>query len=253
VRTEAQKAADMTQDNSIPQPAVNPVEKTGAHSTATLPHSQGIASHALLWFGAAVSLAEIMAGMLLAPLGWAQGMAAIVIGHLIGCVPLFGVALIGARSGLGTMQATTLPFGSGGARLFASLNVVQLVGWTAVMVAAGAAAAQALLPVPDTLALPGSAAGGSWLWALAIGVLVAVWVLVGPDRLTGLSALAVGALFALTLLLCWLLFLGGLDVLGGVGAGAAVATAGDPGALSFGAAIELNVAMPLSWLPLIAD
>lgn len=37
-----------------------------------------------LWFGAAVSVAEILAGGLLAPLGVFNGIAAIVLGHLIG-------------------------------------------------------------------------------------------------------------------------------------------------------------------------
>ena len=38
----------------------------------------------LIWFGAGVSIAEILTGTYLAPLGMAKGIAAILLGHLIG-------------------------------------------------------------------------------------------------------------------------------------------------------------------------
>ena len=41
-------------------------------------------SNGLLWFGAGISIAEILTGMLLAPLGFAKAFAAIILGHLIG-------------------------------------------------------------------------------------------------------------------------------------------------------------------------
>lgn len=41
-----------------------------------------------LWFGAAVSLAEIMTGSAIAPLGIKKGLAVIIIGHIIGCLIL---------------------------------------------------------------------------------------------------------------------------------------------------------------------
>ena len=46
----------------------------------------------LIWFGAAVSLAEILTGTFFASLGWQQGLAAIVLGHLIGCVLFWGMS-----------------------------------------------------------------------------------------------------------------------------------------------------------------
>ena len=39
----------------------------------------------LIWFGAGVSLAEILTGTYFAPLGFGRGLAAILIGHVIGC------------------------------------------------------------------------------------------------------------------------------------------------------------------------
>lgn len=49
----------------------------------------------LIWFGAGVSIAEILTGTYFAPLGMAKGLAAILIGHVIGCVLLFLSGVIG--------------------------------------------------------------------------------------------------------------------------------------------------------------
>lgn len=46
-------------------------------------------SQVLLWFGVAVAIPEIFTGALLAPLGLSKGIAAIIIGHIIGALLLF--------------------------------------------------------------------------------------------------------------------------------------------------------------------
>ena len=38
----------------------------------------------LIWFGAAVSIAEILTGTYFAPLGFSKGLLAIIVGHVIG-------------------------------------------------------------------------------------------------------------------------------------------------------------------------
>ncbi|HCC01111.1 MAG TPA: putative hydroxymethylpyrimidine transporter CytX, partial [Ruminococcaceae bacterium] len=40
-----------------------------------------LCANGLIWFGAALSIAEILTGTLLAPLGFAKGLLAILIGH----------------------------------------------------------------------------------------------------------------------------------------------------------------------------
>ena len=61
-------------------------------------------SNALIWFGAGVSIAEILTGTYFAPLGMAKGFAAIVIGHGIGCAMMFLAGLIGGRTGRSAME-----------------------------------------------------------------------------------------------------------------------------------------------------
>ena len=59
----------------------------------------------LIWFGAAVSIAEILTGTYFAPLGMARGFAAIVAGHVIGCALFFLAGLIGGRTGRSAMES----------------------------------------------------------------------------------------------------------------------------------------------------
>lgn len=183
----------------------------------------------LIWFGAGVSIAEILTGTSFASLGLGRGAAAILLGHVIGCALFFLAGLIGGRTGRSAMETVKMSFGQKGGHLFAFLNVLQLVGWTAIMIYDGA------------LAVGGIFDGGHWLWCLVIGGLIAVWILVGVTNLGGINKVAMAALLVLTLVLCKVIFFSGTSP-----------TAGD-GSLSFGAAVELAVAMPLSWLPLISD
>ena len=186
-------------------------------------------SNGLIWFGAAVSIAEILTGTLIAPLGLGKGIVAILLGHLIGCVLLYFAGLIGAKSERSAMETVKISFGSKGSLVFSSLNVLQLVGWTAVMIAAGAAAAGSVFSL-----------GGDWVWSLIIGGLIIIWILVGLKNLGKINIVAMGGLFVLTIVMSAVIFRGNVS---------------EPisGGLSFGAAVELSAAMPLSWLPLISD
>lgn len=187
-------------------------------------------SNGLIWFGAGVSIAEILTGTYFAPLGFTKGLLAILLGHLIGGLLMFAAGMIGAREGKSAMETVKMSFGGRGGLLFSALNVLQLVGWTAIMIYDGALAANGIF---DT---------GHWVWALVIGVLILLWILVGLTNLGKVNTIAMGALFVLSLVLFKVIFLGGNGV---------EAIVDD--SLSFGAAVELAVAMPLSWLPLISD
>ena len=88
----------------------------------------------LIWFGAGVSIAEILTGTYLADLGFGKGLLAIIVGHIIGCTMLFLSGLIGGKVRRSAMETAKMSFGSKGGLLFSALNVIQLVGWTAIMI-----------------------------------------------------------------------------------------------------------------------
>lgn len=188
-------------------------------------------SNGLIWFGAGVSIAEILTGTYYAGLGMGKGLLAILLGHLIGAVLMFAAGLIGGYEEKSAMETVKMSFGEKGSILFAALNVLQLVGWTAIMIYDGALAANGIFHT------------GAWVWSLVIGGLILVWIMIGLTNLGKVNTIAMGALFLLTLVLFKVVFFDG--------AGTVVMTADD--SMSFGAAVELGVAMPLSWLPLISD
>ena len=71
-------------------------------------------SNGLIWFGAAVSIAEILTGTFLAPLGFAKGICAILLGHLIGCALMFFAGYIGGQTGKSAMETVKMSFGEKG-------------------------------------------------------------------------------------------------------------------------------------------
>lgn len=184
----------------------------------------------LIWFGAGLSIAEILTGTSFASLGFGKGILAIIIGHIIGCLMLFCAGIIGGKERKSAMDTVTMSFGADGSKFFAFLNVLQLVGWTSIMIYDGALAANGIFNT------------GNWVWCLVIGALIILWVVIGIINLGKINTVAMAALFILTIIMCKVIFFS--DISG-------VKVSGN--SMSFGAAVELAVAMPLSWLPLISD
>ncbi len=194
-----------------------------------------------IWFGAGISIAEFWAGaVLIYPLGldFPTALLAIIIGHLIGNALLSAMGLIGFVSGVPTMVLTRRPLGVKGSYLASLLNYLQLVGWTAVMLIVGALAMNRVFSAIFEVDL-------YYLWILILGTVVALWSLSGPEKWRSLEKLSA---VALALLSIWLV--------------ATIATNYDLGSISrlpttlnakFWIGIDLVVAMPISWAPLIAD
>lgn len=188
-----------------------------------------IISNSLIWFGAGISIAEILTGTLIAPLGFTKGLFSIILGHLIGSLLLFLSGFIGGKTKKSSMETVKLSFGNNGAVFFSLLNILQLAGWTAIMIESGTSAAQTVINI-----------GSTWFWSALIGILIIIWILIGVKNLDKVNYITMGGLFILTIVMSSIIFrqrgvfVGEQDI-------------------SFGAAVELSVAMPLSWLPLISD
>ena len=180
----------------------------------------------LIWFGAAISAAEIEAGIQ-SGTNW----LALVLGHALGGAILFAVGLIGAFSRLNAMETTSETFGKYGSKFFATLNMFQLVGWTSVMLAQASLILKGInnsVPEPVAIAI--------------LAAFIALGILVGIKNAAKVAAVGMVLLSILFAILAYKL----LTVHGSAG-GAPVQP------LSFWEAFEVSVAMPLSWLPLISD
>lgn len=188
-----------------------------------------IYENSLIWFGAGVSIAEILTGTYYASMDFKSAILAIIIGHIGGFILMSLSGLIGARTGLSAMEATKLSFGKIGGIFFAILNFLQLVGWTAIMIYDGAISSADLF------------GRGNKIWALIIGILIIIWIAVGITNLGKINTVSMIALFILTILMSRKSFASNLI------------SDASAEALSFGGAVELAIAMPMSWLPLISD
>ena len=194
-----------------------------------------VLSNGLIWFGAGVSMSEILTGTYFAPLGIKTGLFAILIGHIIGGILLFLAGYLGVKTRNNAMETVAVSFGRKGNLPFSVLNILQLAGWLAILNYDGALAANGIFSV------------GAGVWCAVIGVLLLLWVLVGLKRLEKINMVAMTALFLMTLVLCFVIVTRGN--FGTLFNGSSV----NKDVLTFGAAIELSAAMPLSWIPVISD
>ncbi len=203
-------------------------------------HFSGLDSFTL-WLSLGVGLLVLQAGALLVPgLGFAQAAFVIVVGSGIGVTLLALTGVIGCDTGLSSMAAMRPTLGTQGARLPALLNVVQLVGW-------GAFELIVMRDAADAIAQRLGAPALSWLWTVLFGVLVTGLAFGGPLAFVRVLLRRFGI---------WLVLGAGAwlswQLLQSPGLGKVLSHTGD-GSLPLGTGLDLAIAMPLSWLPLIAD
>ncbi len=192
----------------------------------------------LLWAGAAISLAEVLAGGILAPLGLVGGMTAILVGHVVGNTPFALGGVIGSETGLPSMVTLRPSFGTRGSNLAAGLNIVQLLGWTAVMLAICGRAA-------DVVSTTVFGYANYSLWVVLAGTVTTLWALSGRNIWKWVQNLATIGLLGLSAIVTYTLLKdGGLSRL--------LATP-PTGGLPYSVGLDIVISMPISWLPLAAD
>ena len=194
----------------------------------------GLFTNMIIWFGVAISVSEIQAGIQIAsaaPLNsiWVP----LILGHLIGGVLLYFVGLIGARLRVNAMESIKSTFGNLGSKFFAALNVMQLIAWVAVLNAQGAMALMGL-NMPISFALT----------CVILAVLIAIWVFIGLKRTSKITSIIMMVLTALLVILSVrLLAMGGYNLM----------PVANSETLTFWNIFEISIAMPISWLPVISD
>jgi nucleobase:cation symporter-1, NCS1 family len=213
-------------------------------SIAPLPAERRVLSGldiGVLWNDLSLGVLVLVTGGLLVPaLGLPSATGAIVVGSLIGCLPLAAVALAGAREGLPGMVLFRPVLGRRGSYLPSVLNVAQLLGWTSVEF-------WAMGRLANTLSIEVLGLDAFWLWLALTAVGCMALAIGGPvvvvkrflERFGTWIVLATGILLTITLLLSGSL-------------GRAWSEAGE-GGLPFWLAVDLVIVMPVSWLPLVAD
>jgi NCS1 family nucleobase:cation symporter-1 len=194
-----------------------------------------------LWSSLGVGLLVLQAGALLVPgLGFGAALAAILLGSAVGAALLALAGVVGSDTGVATMAALRPALGVRGSFLPTFANIVQLVGW-------GAFEIIIMRDSADAIARRLGAFSSPLLWTLVWGGLATLLAFGGPLRFVRqfLRRWGIWLVYAAAL---WLT----VQLLARYDLAALVAQPGS-GELAFGLGVDLVVAMPLSWLPLVAD
>ena len=207
----------------------------------------GWRDHAALWLSLGVGLLVMQIGAYLVPaLGTQAALTVIVCGSIFGAGLLAWTAKIGCDSGLSSAGLMHATYGSSFARLPVLLNIVQLIGWTTF---------ELVVMRDGTVAIARQSGGFTGtLWPLLATLL---WGTVLLALLSGSMVKLVRKFigrYGLPLVIASLLWLSWqfLAKANAQGLSALWQRAGD-GSMSTLSALDLVIAMPVSWLPLVAD
>ena len=198
----------------------------------------------VLWGDLGLGLLVLATGALVAVgTTFPRAIAAIGIGSLLGTIPLAIVGRAGAREGVPGMVLLRGVLGRRGSYVPTSLNVAQLIGWTAFEL-------WAMALVASRVTGPVFGVPSFFLW-LAVAATICVLLSLGGPILVVRRWLERFGVWVLMAAAAWLTVrvLLTVDLPALFSAGMASSPGGDP----FGRSVDLVIAMPVSWIPLVAD
>lgn len=220
---------------------MEPLGQWGIEPVPAEARQLGFWDYVVLWGDLGIGLLVLLAGSFLVPgLSLGHALVAIILGSVIGVALLALAGVAGSQTGVPTMVVLRPVLGIRGSYFPTAANVFQLLGWTVFELVIMGHAANAV-----SKQLLGWDAYAFWLalWTLLV-IGMAVW---GPLAVVRrwLGRFAVWVMLLTTLWLTWYLItrynLGQLLARPGTGE------------FPFWAAVDLVIAMPISWMPLVAD
>lgn len=203
--------------------------------------------HASLWFSLGVGLLVMQVGAYLMPaLGTQEAALAIVAGSILGAGLLGWVAKIGCDSGLASAGLMHAVYGRTFARLPIVLNIVQLIGWGTFELVVMRDASVAIGRQSGAMAASYWPVLATLLWGGVITLLISGSMVQLVRRVIARVALP---LVVLSLLWLSWQFLGLAQAQGFE----QLWQRRGEGGMGVMPALDLVIAMPISWLPLVAD
>jgi NCS1 family nucleobase:cation symporter-1 len=197
---------------------------------------------AVLWGDLAVSLLVMVAGALLVPaLGTKDALLAIVVGNVLGAVLLALAGMVGSSTGVPTMVALRPALGIRGSYLASGLNILQLIGWAGLEIIVMAQAARSLSDHYTGFS-------GYYFWLAFFGVVGTVMAVGGPIMVVRqwLQKFGVWVVVGASV---WLTF----HLFDAYNVGEIWRRGGEGGFPNFWQGVDLVIALPVSWLPLVCD
>lgn len=188
----------------------------------------------ILWSSLGVGLLVFSAGSFLSETPFYHALLAIIIGSIAGSVLLSMAGKIGSDHAVPSLIGIRPAFGLYGSYLAAVLNVIQLIGWTTFEILILSKAAEQLTNMHVT-----------FVWNIIFGVIITLLGIFGPLFLVKqwLSKFAIWIVYASSAIILATLLLQNLpNVISGEGKD-----------MSFFVALDIVIAMPISWMPLVSD
>ena len=233
--SEAQATADAAKPKILEVPAWG-IEPTPPHL-----RQLGMFASSALWGNLGISLLlPIVAAFLVPGMSFARAALAIVVGVVIGNLMLGYAGRIGAATGAPAMVLYRPSLGRRGSYAPTILNVLQNIGWGAFeLIIISTAAAAITERAFGVSARPA--------WAIGFGIVVTLMAVGGPLVVVRrwIARYAIWLVLASTIYLTlYVLLSEPLTTFTGA--------SGD-GSLPFWQGVDLVIAMPISWIPLVAD
>ena len=190
----------------------------------------------ILWSSLGVGLLVLSAGSFLSEASFLDAMLAIIIGSTAGSILLALAGKIGSDHGIPSLISMRPAFGIRGSYLPAILNILQLVGWTTFEIMIMARAADMLT----------GSMMSYYLWAAIFGALVALLGIAGPLNVVRqwIGKFALWIAYGTSAIII-------INLISSTDITALISSHGE--GLSFFSALDLVIAMPVSWMPLVAD
>ena len=188
----------------------------------------------ILWSSLGVGLLVFSAGSFLSDAPFYHAILAIIIGSIAGSVLLSMAGKIGSDHAVPSLIGIRPAFGLYGSYLAAILNVIQLIGWTTFEILILSKAAQQLTNIHVT-----------FVWNIIFGVIITLFGIFGPLFLVKqwLSKFAIWIVYGSTIIILITLLSQNLPN--------AISVVGKD--MSFFVALDIVIAMPISWMPLVSD
>lgn len=190
----------------------------------------------ILWSSLGVGLLVFSAGSFLSQASFIEATLAIIVGSGAGSILLALAGKIGSDHGIPSLITMRPAFGIRGSYVPAILNVLQLIGWTTfeIMIMARAAEMLAGNIVPY------------YFWASVFGVFVVLLGIAGPLNVVRqwIGKFAVWIAYGTSAIII-------INLINSADIGALLSSPGE--GMSFFSALDLVIAMPVSWMPLVAD
>ena len=202
----------------------------------------------VLWSSLGIGLLVISAGSFISSSNLTEAIIAIIVGSVVGSILLALAGKIGSDHSVPSIVSMRPAFGLHGSYLLTILNIFQLIGWSTFEIT--------ILSKAANIFSNGSV--DFYIWSILFGAVIILFCILGPLKVVKqwLSKFAVWVVYGSTIimLISIIFSTNGVGTESIINSHSAVsATTTTTSEFSFFNSLDLVIAMPLSWLPLVAD